>query len=161
MSNSLRPHGVQPSRLLRPWDFPGKSTGVGCHCLLQHRLLNPHKLLSLRLVIIYSGTDPRSHSQGSCTSRQCPFGRVGQDVEHGRGRPGFSGGHGGVSLISLVSSTASDLRPPAFRSTLSPDSLWSSNTLLIFTLSVPLFPHCEVEVIVVHTSCDCGDSLST
>ena len=24
-----------PSRLLRPWDFPGKSTGVGCHCLLQ------------------------------------------------------------------------------------------------------------------------------
>ena len=25
----------QPARLLRPWDFPGKSTGVGCHCLLQ------------------------------------------------------------------------------------------------------------------------------
>ena len=30
-----RPHGLQPSRLLHPWDFPGKSTGVGCHCLLQ------------------------------------------------------------------------------------------------------------------------------
>ena len=29
-----RPHGLQPSRLLHPWDFPGKSTGVGCHCLL-------------------------------------------------------------------------------------------------------------------------------
>ena len=29
-----RPHGWQPTRLLRPWDFPGKSTGVGCHCLL-------------------------------------------------------------------------------------------------------------------------------
>ena len=28
-------HGLQPTRLLRPWDFPGKSTGVGCHCLLQ------------------------------------------------------------------------------------------------------------------------------
>ena len=27
-------HGLQPTRLLRPWDFPGKSTGVGCHCLL-------------------------------------------------------------------------------------------------------------------------------
>ena len=25
-----------PTRLLRPWDFPGKSTGVGCHCLLQY-----------------------------------------------------------------------------------------------------------------------------
>ena len=30
-SNSLWPHGLQPTRLLRPWDFPGKSTGVGCH----------------------------------------------------------------------------------------------------------------------------------
>ena len=27
VSNSWRPHGLQPSRLLRPWDFPGKSTG--------------------------------------------------------------------------------------------------------------------------------------
>ena len=26
---------VMPTRLLRPWDFPGKSTGVGCHCLLR------------------------------------------------------------------------------------------------------------------------------
>ena len=34
MSDSSRPHGLQPTRLLRPWDFPGKSTGVGCHCLL-------------------------------------------------------------------------------------------------------------------------------
>ena len=32
--DSSRPHGLQPTRLLRPWDFPGKSTGVGCHCLL-------------------------------------------------------------------------------------------------------------------------------
>ena len=29
MSNSLRPHGLQPTSLLFPWDFPGKSTGVG------------------------------------------------------------------------------------------------------------------------------------
>ena len=35
MSDSLRPHGLQPIRLLRPWDFPGKSTGLGCHCLLR------------------------------------------------------------------------------------------------------------------------------
>ena len=37
VSNSSRPHGLQPTRLLRPWDFPGKSTGVGCHCLLQEK----------------------------------------------------------------------------------------------------------------------------
>ena len=34
MSGSSRPRGLQPTRLLRSWDFPGKSTGVGCHCLL-------------------------------------------------------------------------------------------------------------------------------
>ena len=34
VSNPQQPRGLQPSRLLRPWDFPGKSTGVGCHCLL-------------------------------------------------------------------------------------------------------------------------------
>ena len=35
MSDSFWPHGLWPTRLLHPWDFPGKSTGVGCHCLLQ------------------------------------------------------------------------------------------------------------------------------
>ena len=32
--DSSQPHGLQPSRLLHPWDFPGKSAGVGCHRLL-------------------------------------------------------------------------------------------------------------------------------
>ena len=36
VSDPQRPHGLQPTRLLHPWDFPGKSTGVGCHCLLRH-----------------------------------------------------------------------------------------------------------------------------
>ena len=35
MSNSVRPHRWQPTRLCRPWDSPGKNTGVGCHFLLQ------------------------------------------------------------------------------------------------------------------------------
>ena len=35
MSDSLRPHGLQPTRLLYLWDSPGKSIGVGCHCLLR------------------------------------------------------------------------------------------------------------------------------
>ena len=41
MSDPQRPHGLQPSRLLCPWDFPGKSTGVGCHCLLQELSYGP------------------------------------------------------------------------------------------------------------------------
>ena len=40
--DSLRPHGLQPTRLLCPWDFPGKDTGVGCH---------------LKIVIIYKSLD--------------------------------------------------------------------------------------------------------
>ena len=35
MSNSVRPHRRQPTRLCRPWDSSGKNTGVGCHFLLQ------------------------------------------------------------------------------------------------------------------------------
>ena len=35
VSNSVRPHRQQPTRLLHPWDSPSKNTGVGCHFLLQ------------------------------------------------------------------------------------------------------------------------------
>ena len=43
VSDSWRPHGLQPTRLLCPWDFPGKSTRVGCHCLLQINTLQGSK----------------------------------------------------------------------------------------------------------------------
>ena len=35
VSDSVRPHRRQPTRLPRPWDSPGKNIGVGCHFLLQ------------------------------------------------------------------------------------------------------------------------------
>ena len=35
MSNSVRPHRRQPTRLPQPWNSLGKNAGVGCHCLLQ------------------------------------------------------------------------------------------------------------------------------
>ena len=37
VSDSSRSHGLLSTRLLCPWDFPGKSSGMGCHCLLQMR----------------------------------------------------------------------------------------------------------------------------
>ena len=47
-SNSVRPYGLAPARLLCPWDSPGKKTGVGCHALLQGifptQASNPHLL---------------------------------------------------------------------------------------------------------------------
>ena len=40
-SDSLRPQGLSPARLLCPWDSLGKNTGVGCHFLLQGNLPDP------------------------------------------------------------------------------------------------------------------------
>ena len=42
VSDSQWPHGLQPTRLLRPWDFPGKSTGVGCHLLTNRTAMESH-----------------------------------------------------------------------------------------------------------------------
>ena len=59
VSDSSRPHGLQPTRLLCPWDFPGKSSGVGCHCLLQSYSASQFKTInSSVLSLLYS---PNSH----------------------------------------------------------------------------------------------------
>ena len=49
VSDCSQPHGLQPTRLLHPWDFLGKSTGVGCHRLLRNiqHYLNPNSKLFL------------------------------------------------------------------------------------------------------------------
>ena len=49
VSNPQRPHGLQPTRLLRPWDFPGKSTGVGCHRLLLCTPSSVHRLYCIHV----------------------------------------------------------------------------------------------------------------
>ena len=56
VSASSRPHGLQPSRLLHPWDFPCKSTGVGCHCLLRRLLARIIKFIQTesRMVVARS-----------------------------------------------------------------------------------------------------------
>ena len=40
MSDSVQPHRWQPTRLPRPWDSPGKNTGMCCHFLLQFHCLS-------------------------------------------------------------------------------------------------------------------------
>ena len=50
MSDSVRPHRWQPIRLPRPWDSPGKNTGVGCHFLLQCVKVKVKSLSRVRLV---------------------------------------------------------------------------------------------------------------
>ena len=53
VSDPQRPHGLQPTRLLHPWDFPGKSIGVGCHCLLRTWIIKTYKNIPLTLVILH------------------------------------------------------------------------------------------------------------
>ena len=55
VSDSWRLHGLRPTRLLCPWDFPGKSAGVGCHHLL--RYIAP---ISASMVTWYSLTRQRN-----------------------------------------------------------------------------------------------------
>ena len=63
VSDSSWPHGLQPTRLLRPWDFPGNSTGVGCHCLLLRIWsdLKKKKKRSLSSWNLYFGTYANKH----------------------------------------------------------------------------------------------------
>ena len=49
MSDSVRPHRRQPTRLPCPWDSPGKNTGMGCHCLLH--CVKVKSLCRVRLVV--------------------------------------------------------------------------------------------------------------
>ena len=68
MSDSLQPCGLKPARLLRPWDFQGKNTGVGCHFLLQG--IFPSQGLNLWLLgllhrrrILYHWVNEEAHIQ--------------------------------------------------------------------------------------------------
>ena len=61
VSDSSRPHGLEPTRLLCPWDFPGKSTGVGRHHLLQLTSTYPLKLSSRVIFYRKLSLSPRNN----------------------------------------------------------------------------------------------------
>ena len=67
LPDSSRPHGLQPTRLLHPWDFPGKSTGVGCHC----------STLTALLPKAHTNPVPRGPEEGTCVlCLSCDWPRV-------------------------------------------------------------------------------------
>ena len=75
MSNSVRSHRWQPTRLLHPWDSPGKNTGVGCHFLLQCIAIS-FNFLGISWMSFQISTCASSHStfaeQSQCLGSQHP-----------------------------------------------------------------------------------------
>ena len=57
MSRSVRPHRQQPTRLSRPWDSPGKNTGVGCHFLLQCMKVNNEREVAQSCPTLHNPVD--------------------------------------------------------------------------------------------------------
>ena len=61
--DSLRPHGLQPTRLFRPWEFPDKSTGVDRQCLLPELPYDPAiPFLSIYQKELKTGTQESIHT---------------------------------------------------------------------------------------------------
>ena len=79
VSDSLWPHGLQPTKLLCPWDSPGKNAGVGCHFLLQAIFLtqgsNPGLLHRMQILSHWATGEASvlSWSYSNSPSSRCSF----------------------------------------------------------------------------------------
>ena len=73
MSDSVRPHRQQPTRLLCPWDSPGKNTGVGWHFLLQHACTHAKVLPPCLTLWLPPGSSWPRESLGKNTRVGCYF----------------------------------------------------------------------------------------
>ena len=80
VSDSLQPHGWYPARLLCPWDFPGKNTGVCCHFLLCRMTCgSSEKMGTLDKSLILADTAsssllPQRISMGSVSGKEVSYG---------------------------------------------------------------------------------------
>ena len=77
VSDSVRPHRRQPTRLPRPWDSPGKNTGVGCHFLLQWMKVKSESEVASHVCLLANPMDcslPGSSIHGSFQARVLEWG---------------------------------------------------------------------------------------
>ena len=79
VSDPVRPHGRQPTRLPRPWESPGKSTGVGCHFLLQRMRVKSESEVAQSCVTLSDPMDcslPGSSIYGIFQARVLEWGAI-------------------------------------------------------------------------------------
>ena len=79
MSDSVQPHRQQPIRLPRPWDSPGKNTGVGCHFLLQCIKVKSESEVTQSCLTLSDPMDcslPGSSVHGICQARVLEWGAI-------------------------------------------------------------------------------------
>ena len=80
VSDSLRPHRRQPTRLPHPWDSPGKNTGVGCHFLLQSKKVKSESKVAQSCPTlsdpIMDCSPPASSVHGSYQARVLEWGAI-------------------------------------------------------------------------------------
>src|SRR5574337_1216843 len=79
VSDSVRPHRQQPTRLLCPWDSPDKNTGVGCHFLLQCMKVKSQSEVIQSCPTLRDPTDcslPGSSIHGICQARVLEWGVI-------------------------------------------------------------------------------------
>ena len=77
--DSVRPHGLQPTRLPHPWDSPGKNTGVGCHFLLQCMKVESEREVTQSCLTLRDPMDcslPGSSVHGICQARVLEWGAI-------------------------------------------------------------------------------------
>ena len=76
MSDSVRPHRPQPTRLPHPWDSPGKNTGVGCHFLLQCRKVKSESEVMSNCSQPHGLSAPGSFTHGIFQARVLEWGAI-------------------------------------------------------------------------------------
>src|SRR5574337_1067649 len=87
MSDSVRPHRRQPTRLAGPWDSPGKNTGVGCHFLLQCVKVKRESEVAQSCPILSDPMDcslPGSSVHGIFQARVLEWGAIAFSVKNSR-----------------------------------------------------------------------------
>ena len=79
VSDSVRPHRRQPTRLPRPWHSPGKNAGVGCHFLLQCMKVKSEREVAQSCPTLSDPMDcslPGSSVHGICQARLLGWGAI-------------------------------------------------------------------------------------